>query len=303
MSDRLAIYTTVFPAITRFLTAWYESVLGQTDRSFDLFIGCDDLQPNEVQNILGRSVNAKWHVAPKGSTPIQVREEAIRGILLDASYKSVIFVDADDILHPTRVEGARELLVDHDVAGCGLEIINEDGGSTGHTFGPLSSDLDYDALLPRCNFFGMSNTAYRTSTLARCLPAPAQCDMMDWFLICRAWAAGASLTFDPSPRMYYRQYASNLARVLPPFSAEYIRQATAMVMKHYRLVLNNIPELGHSVRRMLERARDRIAQFEQRVASNDLNLQHYVIALNGLSPSRMWWTCVAHPELEEMWSN
>lgn len=303
MADRLAVYTTVFPAITRFLTAWYESVLHQTDRSFDLFIGCDELAPGEVQNVLGRPVEAKWHVAPKGSTPIQVREGAIQAILLDASYKSVVFVDADDILHPTRVEAARKLMIDHDVAGCGLEIINEDGSLTGYDFGPSSSDLDYDALIPRCNFFGMSNTAYRTSILSRCLPVPAHCDMMDWFLISRAWAAGASLSFDPSSRMYYRQYSSNLARVLPPFSAAYIRQATVMVLKHYGLVLNNIPELSPPARRMLEQARDRAAKFEQRVASSESNLQHYVTALNALSPSRMWWTCVAHSELEEMWSN
>lgn len=303
MSDRLAVYTTVFPAITRFLTAWYESILGQTDRSFDLFIGCDQISPDEVQNVLGGPVASEWYVAPKGSTPIQVREGAIRSILLKATYRSVVFVDADDILHPTRVEAARKLMIKYDVAGCGLEIINEDGACSGYQFGPSSSDLDYDALLPRCNFFGMSNTAYRASILTRCLPVPAHCDMMDWFLVSRAWALGASLSFDPFARMYYRQYSSNLARVLPPFSTAYIRQATAMVLKHYRLVLNNIPELSPSVRRIMEQARDRAVQFEQRIANNESTLQRYVTALNALSPSRMWWTCVAHPELEEMWSN
>ncbi len=302
MADRLAVYTTVFPAIQKFLAAWHDSVLHQTDRAFDLFIGCDELSPADVQILLGRSVEATWYMAPNGSTPTQVREAAIREILRDARYSAVVFVDADDVLHPTRVEAARQEMARADVTGCGLEIIREDGSSTGHGFGPPSAILDFDALLPRCNFFGLSNTAYRTSVLARCLPLPAQCAMMDWFLVTRAWAAGASLTFDPSRRMYYRQYSSNLAQVLPPFSVPYIRRVTTMVLLHYRMVLADIPELPASVRHMLEQARRRVSLFEQRVASNEQNLQDYVIALNALPPSPMWWTCVARSELEGMWN-
>lgn len=303
MTDRLAVYTTVYPAIQKFLTAWYDSVLHQTDRTFDLFIGCDELSPADVQTLLGRSVEATWYIAPRGSNSLQVREAAIREILRDPSYNAVVFVDADDVLHPTRVEAARQEMDRADVAGCGLEIIREDGSSTGHRFGPDSSALDFDALLPRCNFFGLSNTAYRTSVLVRCLPLPAQCAMMDWFLVTRAWAAGASLSFDPFRRMYYRQYSSNHAQVLPPFSASYVRRITTMVLLHYRMVLTGIPELPTSVRRTLEQARHRVSQFEQRVASNEPTLQYYVAALNALPPSPMWWTCVARPELEEIWNS
>lgn len=74
-----------------------------------------------------------------------------------------------------------------------------------------------------------------------------------------------------------------------------------MVLVHYRMVLTGIPELPTSVRRLLQQAQDRVLQFEQRVASNESNLQYYVTALNALPPSPMWWTCVARPELEEMW--
>lgn len=301
MAERLALYTTVFPAIERFLSPWHESVLRQTDRDFDLFIGCDELSPADVERVIGHSVEATWHVAPRGSTPVQVREAVIREILRNRSYNSVVFVDADDILHPSRVEAARYQMAQADVAACALDIIREDGTSTGHHFGPSSSTLDFDALLPRCNFFGMSNTAYRTSILARCFPIPAECPLMDWFLVTRAWAGGASLTFDPVSRMYYRQHSSNLAKVLPPFSASYIRRATAMVLFHYQIISTSMPDSPSPTRLMLEQAQQRVLQFQQRVACNDLALQYYVMALNALPLSQTWWTCVARPELEEMW--
>jgi hypothetical protein len=74
-----------------------------------------------------------------------------------------------------------------------------------------------------------------------------------------------------------------------------------MVLVHYRVVLTCIPELSTSVRHTLQQAQHRVLQFEQQVASNESNLQYYVTALNRLPPSPMWWTCVARPELEEMW--
>jgi len=303
MSGRVAVYTTVFPAIKRFLPAWYESILRQTDRDFDLFIGCDAISPDEVRTLLGRSFDANWCIAPPGSTPTLVREVAIQMILKMDSHESVIFVDADDVLHPTRVEAARGVIENSDVAGCGLEIINEDGSSTGTLFGPRSSDPNFDELLPRCNFFGMSNTAYRTSVLSRCLPLPAECPIMDWFLVTRAWALGSSLAYDPVARMYYRQYSSNLARVLPPFSAAYIRHITAALLSHYRYVLADVPELKRASRIVFESAQHRVLKFQQQVTNDETNLNRYLNALNALPPSVTWWTSVARPELEEMWNN
>lgn len=303
MTDRLALYTTVFPTITRFLPAWFESVRRQTDQEFDLFIGCDQISPDDVKNLLGQSFDATWCVAPSGSTPIQVREAAIQMILNEKIYKSVVFVDADDTLHPTRIEAARSLIQGNDVVGCGLEIIDEDGRSTGARFGPRSCDLNFGELLPHCNFFGLSNTAYQTSVLARCLPLPAQCPIMDWFLVTRAWAHGANLAYDPVPRMYYRQYSSNLARVLPPFSAAYIRHITRSVLLHYQIVLTAIPELKPPIRRIFEDAQQRVLNFRRKVVNDDSMLEHYLTALNGLVPSLTWWTSVARPELEEMWNN
>jgi hypothetical protein len=296
---RLAMYATVFHGVENYLADWYKSVQQQTDRDFDLYIGCDRLQPREVKTIAGESIHANWVVAPDGSTPVQVRELAIREILRE-SYPAVVFVDADDILHPTRVEAARETISRASVSGCALEMVTESGVSTGWRFGPMG-EVDFEALLPRYNFFGMSNSVYRTDVLRRCLPIPPGCAIMDWFLITRAWAGGARLSFDSISRMYYRQHSGNQARVLPPFSAEYVKRATTLVLLHYTFVLTNIPELSENAREGLIAAQNGVKTFERAVMQHADRLAEYVFALNRLEPSCMWWTCVAHPELENVW--
>jgi hypothetical protein len=301
MLRRLAMYTTVYHGVEKYLKDWYESVQQQTDRDFDLYIGCDRLQPSEVKAIIGDSINATWVIAIVGSTPVQVRELAIRQILTN-SYPAIIFVDADDILHPTRVEAAREAIQEASVGGCALEVVTETGARTGWRFGP-TGPVDFEELLPRCNFFGMSNTIYRTDLLKRCLPVPPSCATMDWFLITRAWAAGAPLVFDDTCRMYYRQHSANLARIAPPFSVEYTQKAAELVMLHYIGVLNDIPELSESIRKSLTVARRRVQRFQRLVVQDPGKLGEYVRALNRLPPTRTWWTCVARPELEYLWNS
>jgi hypothetical protein len=301
VARRLAMYTTVFPAIENYLPAWYRSVLQQTDHDFDLYIGSDQLDPHAVETAAGNSIPANWVVAPDGSTPVEVREVAIREIL-KGDYPAVVFVDADDVLLPSRVEAAREAISTAAVAACALEIITENGGSTGCRFGP-SGTVDFDALLPRCNFFGLSNSVYRTTILRQCLPVPPGCVLMDWFLITRAWAAGAQLTFDSTSRMYYRQHPANLARVLPPFSIEYVKRATELVLLHYVLVLNNISDLSESARNSLTAAQTQVQTFNRFVMQDAIKLSEYVFALNQLPPSCTWWTCVANPELGNIWKS
>jgi hypothetical protein len=296
---RLAMYTTVFLGVENYLAEWYRSVEKQTDRDFDLYIGCDQLRPCEVETITGNNICANWVVAPDGSNPVQVRELAIREILKEG-YSAVIFVDSDDILHPTRVEAARESVMRASVGGCALEIVTETGAAAGWRFGPVGA-VDFDELLPRCNCFGMSNTVYRTDVLRQCLPVPPGCRLMDWFLITRAWAVGAPLEFDTTCRMYYRQHSSSLARVLPPFSTEYVRRATGLVLLHYISVLAGIPELSEKARKNLVAAKNRVEIFAKSVTENREKVTDYVGALNRLEPSRTWWTCVAHPDLEDSW--
>ncbi|HEX5436192.1 MAG TPA: hypothetical protein VFW98_03460 [Gemmatimonadaceae bacterium] len=300
MSDRLALYTTVYRAATPYLREWYDSVAAQTDRDFDLWIGVDGMTCDAVCVALGAAPAARWVIGEPGDSPARLRTRAIQRML--PHYDALLFVDCDDLLDPTRVAGARAALRTSDVAACALKIVDASGRDCGITFAPPTGQ-DAAALLPRYNVFGLSNTAYRTAVLARCLPVPRDAVLMDWLLATRAWVLGARLAFDPIPRMRYRQYEANIARVVQPFGHAHILAAAERVVAHYRLVLSEPAALPATHRRALCQARARAERFQRAVQSSRATLDRYVTALNALTPAYVWWWCVAHPQLEDVWSN
>jgi hypothetical protein len=298
--DRLAIYTTIYPGVERYLSEWYRSVLSQTDTRFDLWIGVDSLNCAQIRAAFGTTPVAHWVAAEGQQKPAQVREAAMKSMIEE--YDQLVFVDSDDLLYPSRVSAARKALRTHDVVACGLSIIDEGGRELGITFAPPIG-VDFDSLLPRHNVFGLSNTAYRSEVLRHCLPFARDCELIDWLLATRAWASGASLHFDRTPRMAYRQHHANVARVLCPFSPDYVLTAAQKVLRHYGCLLEDGDALSERHRETLRTAQERAAIFYQSITESPARLMAYVQALNQLAPQYVWWWSVANPELEEIWKN
>jgi hypothetical protein len=297
--ERLAVYTTVYPGVEKFLCEWHKSLRDQTYQDFDLWIGSDGVDPAMLTTLLGENaatcVTADPHITPAG-----IRQQAIAQMV--EQYAAVVFVDSDDIMAPSRIAAAREALEKLDVSACALRIVNEDSQDLGLIFGP-PSDVDWDGFLPRYNVFGLSNTAYRSEVLRRCLPLPREAVLIDWLLVTRAWSLGASLGFDQTPRMFYRQYAANVARVLPPFTPAGVRHAAERVLEHYRFALETESwPLPQHQRESLESVRQRAATFHRAIADPE-RLNRYVEALNALPPRYVWCWTVAHPDLEAIWRN
>jgi hypothetical protein len=296
----MALYTAVYPGAVQYLDAWYASVKAQADHDFDLWISLHGLTEAAVIAELGNRPAASFVVAEPGSTLAQVRQQAWTRIA--NQYDAVVLVDSDDLLHPDRVSAARAWLEGADVAACGLRLVDEAGRPLGMSLAtPGDTEPGYG--LPRTNAFGLSNTAYRSDVLRACLPIPAAAVLVDWYLITIAWLQGARLTFDPTPRMDYRQHGANMARIRPPFSAERVRADTALVREHFRLVLENLPAgaLAARATQVREAAAD-VEAFDQRIVEDEAGLSRYVRELNAAPPPLLWWASVAHPPLRSQWS-
>lgn len=296
---RLAVYSTWYPGVERFLLEWSRSLANQTDRGFDVWIGVDALDAQREADAVGGLDGARWVVAEPGDTPARVRERAVSRLVQD--YSAIVFVDSDDVLFPSRVAAARAALDKHDVVGCAVRIVDEGGRDLGLRFGPPQG-ADCTELLPRHNVFGLSNSAYRCDVLRRLLPLPSDCVLIDWLLATRAWVLGCDLFFDEEPGMAYRQYGDNVARVLPPFTEAEVMRATERVGQHYRVLLEEPSwTVPSPFRPPLDAARERFTSFEVFILGDSEGRRHYVDALNALPPRYVWWWAVANPELEHIW--
>jgi hypothetical protein len=298
--NKLGVYTTVYPAVVRYLKEWYSSVQCQTDTDFELWIGLDSLTRAEVERAIGQRISARWVEAPGPTTPGSIRDLALRQMTTAGC--DVVLVDSDDLLHPSRVAAAREALRTSDLAGCALEIVDGDGQSLGAEFN-LDPAILPSHVLPRNNVFGFSNSAYRCELLERALPIPRDAVLVDWFIATRAWLFGAELSFDRKVRMKYRQYAANTARLRLPFWPDQILSDSALVRRHFQLVLASSGQehfLPGRWTQFLSVARD-IEQFERYIKQSPENLKTYLDSLNRAVKQPIWWTSVAYSPLSHMW--
>jgi hypothetical protein len=295
----LAVCTAIYPGVCKFLPDWYHSICRQTDRNFDLWIGLDTVGVDDACRAIGAVPEARWVIGPPGTTPAALRQQLFDVVV--NRYRHVILVDSDDVLSITRVEAARAALADYDVVGCSLRFGDAAGADLGLLFGP-DADTDLKALLPRCNVFGLSNSAYRTRVLARCLPLPPACALIDWLIASRACACGASMWFDPVPRMVYRQHSRTVAHVLGPFTAARVLDAAGQVLRHFDLLLSQPWNWPPGTRRPFVRQRARVVTFLETMRRSPPALESYVDALNTLKPKYVWWWAIANPELEGMWN-
>ncbi len=296
----LAVYTTIYPGVESYLADWYRSLRQQTDQDFQLWIGLDTLRREYVQNMLESDLKANWVVAPSGATGAQIRQQALARIA--ETCDRVVLVDSDDVLHPSRVAAARADLEVSELAGCALCLIDQQGKDLGMTF-DLPPQLGPEDVFPRNNVFGFSNSAFRSDLLQRCLPIPADAVLVDWFLATWAWLMGARTAFDHVPRMDYRQHSTNTARVRFPFSRDQVISDTALVRRHFQLLLAESRRECVAERYIaLRRVTAEVEEFYQHIVLRPAQLDGYVQALNALRPPLLWWCCVAYPALGNMWN-
>lgn len=300
LSNRLALYTTVYPGVERYLIDWYNSILLQLDKNFDLWIGVDQLEIDDINRIIGKPVTARWVVGENGHTPAQIRKSAIEQIVI--LYPGVIFVDSDDMLFPSRVSAAREALSKCDVIGCAMNIINQDGKDLHMKF-EAPYPLIVDEILPTGNVFGFSNTAYRSDILCRCLNFPPNTVLVDWYISTQAWGQKAVLEFDNTPHMSYRQHPNNIAHIIPPFTEKQIIEATNKVMQHHELTLSDSSHFDPSKRSCIEAAQRYVKEFHVNVILDSELLVKYTHLINKLADRYIWWNYVANPALEHIWRN
>lgn len=296
----LCVYTTIYPGVEAYLRDWFQSIQKQTDQDYQLWIGLDAVSVEEAIGAMGGEPKATWVMANTGDTPAQVRQRALEQIVEICD--GVVLVDSDDILHASRVAAAREALQLSDLAGCALRLVDQQGRDLNITFS-IPPGLSPESVFPRNNIFGLSNSAFRTEFLRRCLPIPAAAVPVDWFLGTRAWLYGARLTFDRRIQMDYRQHGKNMTQVRPPFSEEQISRDTERVLQHFQIVRNSsiLGAMAGRVQELVDVAAD-VELFYRKVVLQPNRFDSYVEAFNALEPAPLWWSSVAHPSLRNIWA-
>ena len=295
---RTAVYSTLYPQMRRYLCDFLESISSQTDQSFDLWLGLDEVSEAEIPASFALPIRC---VAAKNQSIAEFREHMLRQIC--DQYDAVVLVDSDDVLLPDRVLRAKEALQITDVYACAMRLIDRAGVDLNLVFDYHHSG-SWERNLSWQNVVGFSNSAYRTAILKCCFPFPADVVLVDWLTVSLAFGHGATIRFDRTPQMLYRQYAENTAAVVPPFNGVRILKSARLVSDHYRFVLDSMASgrIRHDAfRKQLEQRQLEIEQFEVSM-QDDQKLRRYTDSINQINDVFCWWEMIAHPSLESLWT-
>jgi hypothetical protein len=293
---RTAVYSTVFPGIEPFLNDWYESLVSQDDKDFDLWLGVDGLSIEAIETAVGKPVRAQFVVAVSGESPASLRSRAFEQLV--SRYDAIIFADADDIHCANRVSQAKTALQRLDLFGCAVELIDRDGRSLEHT---LSADGDdWSDRLGARNMFGFTNSSIRVDALERILPIPADCRLVDWYIATSCLLDGGQLGFSAFVGAKYRVYESSTTRVVPPIRMADLIRGTRLVLEHFHL-MSLRTGLGEDEQQWIHQQSSRVEQFRQFVEHSPARAEAYLAALNRRVGAFWWWDMIACRHLSSFW--
>ena len=301
----LALYTTIHPGTRPYLRDWYASVQAQSDQEFEIWVGLHGMTIPKARNAMGAERDEiNWVSVQDDATPAQVRIKAWEAIV--PMTQAIIMVDADDVLHPSRVHQARHQITTCDVAACRVRLVDQGGASIGYRLPPEGYERVSD-VLPSHNAFGLTNTTYRTGLLSSILDGISGSALLDWEMATWAWLMEADMEINDGVQMDYRQHPESTLALIPPYTTEDIYRATEAVLSHFDAVVAQLPNKPTALNlgrvHLLYSAQERVENFAQRIVEESVHLKKYLKQLNRCDPLPLWWSCVAHPKLEFLWTD
>lgn len=206
--NTIAFLTVIFKTDERFLYDFFESLAGQTVKSFDVIV-INDGYPD-----LGKFVHKfpclNIIEVPCTLSPAKNREFGIRYVL-NKGYKSIVFGDCDDFFSENRVECLSEILKTYDLVVNDISTFDVNGVIDDKYISNRMNnfyEVSLDDLLDK-NFMGLSNTALNTNIL-KDITIPKDIMAVDWYIFSILLFHGARSVFTNKCLTWYRQHENNL---------------------------------------------------------------------------------------------
>lgn len=230
MKNPIALFVTFYPGIDPFVIEFFDSVMNQTRRDFDLIIVNDGWDSKGLT-----SQYQDLHIVElSGRSSIAENREIGINYVISHNYEYLVLCDADDTFHPNRVETSIHALQNYDVVVNDVNIISTEGNVLVSDYFSKSlagnEPLDINFIL-RKNVFGFSNTSIKLRQMSNC-NFPRNLKVIDWYLFTQLIFLGKKARFIPVSLTNYRQHSNNLIGI-SSFSVEMFRRLALLKKQHF----------------------------------------------------------------------
>ncbi len=208
INKKIALFTTIYPMRKDFLIQFFDSLVAQSYKDFDIIVvndGCEVFRDIKNQYKQLNIIELEY------SNSIAKNREYGINHCIENKYDILIFGDSDDYFESNRVEKSVEILHDSDIVVNDVSLFGEGIAASEKYFSNRIQNnqlIDLEFVLDK-NIFGLSNTAISLKSMSK-VEIPEDLIAVDWFVFGVLLYAKKTARFTNETVTYYRQYDKNL---------------------------------------------------------------------------------------------
>ena len=273
--SKIALFTVFYPGAETYVDEFFNSVLNQTYKNFDLIIVNDGYKDD---NLASHCPNLNI-IELRGDATISGNRAIGINYAIDNAYDYLFLCDVDDYMYPTRVEHVLESFGDNDIIVNDLDIVDADRKLIVKDYFQKTINantiLDKDFIKDK-NIFGFSNSALKVSAFSK-VSFPVDLKVVDWYFFTQLLNEGLKAQFLDESLTEYRQHSGNMIGI-SSFTIDVFKKLIELKKKQYSYIKEVYPVYQKLYDQMLNLSK-----------LPDNELQIIIDKNTDITPYPVWW--------------
>ena len=272
---KIALFTVFYPGAETYVDEFFNSVLNQTYKNFDLIIVNDGYKDD---NLASHCPNLNI-IELRGDATISGNRAIGINYAIDNVYDYLFLCDVDDYMYPTRVEHVLESFGNNDIIVNDLDIVDADRKLIVKDYFQKTINantiLDKDFIKDK-NIFGFSNSALKVSAFSK-VSFPVDLKVVDWYFFTQLLNEGLKAQFLDESLTEYRQHSGNMIGI-SSFTIDVFKKLIELKKKQYSYIKEVYPVYQKLYDQMLNLSK-----------LPDNELQIIIDKNTDITPYPVWW--------------
>lgn len=273
--SKVALFTVFYPGAETYVDEFFNSVLNQTYKIFDLIIVNDGYKDDNLASLCPNLsiIELRGDATISGNRAIGIN------YAIDNAYDYLFLCDVDDYMYPTRVEHVLESFGNNDIIVNDLDIVGADRKLIVKDYfqKTISANtiLDKDFIKDK-NIFGFSNTALKVSAFSK-VSFPEDLKVVDWYFFTQLLNEGLKAQFLDESLTEYRQHSGNMIGI-SSFTIDVFKKLIELKKKQYSYMKEVYPVYQKLYDQMIDLSK-----------LPDNELLKIIDKNTGFTPYPVWW--------------
>ena len=241
--NKLVFRAVIFKAIEEYLELFFQSLIDQNDKNFDIVIFNDGVL-NPLKYVKSELINLDF-VNISNLSIAEIRFKMLEYCKI-SNYNSVVWGDADDFFDNNRINIVKKYLKKYDLVANDLILVDQKGTRMSEPY--FSERIANDTIIGfsdivKKNIFGFTNTSFNLNLLKDFEVFNLDVIAVDWFIFTIMLHKCKKAIFTNETISYYRQHPNSLVGLSDISNNKVKKEFEVSVIKKHLIAIENYFEL------------------------------------------------------------